>query len=91
MGTNSYLSSIWIILETSWTLRGIMKKSHNRSRFCRLVRNQSIRVVNPVVDKKELTKNTILPYRRRNSLEAQVLEQITEITADRFQVPYGYR
>ena len=29
-----------------------------------------------------------LPYHRRNFLEAQVLEQITEITVDQFQLPY---
>jgi hypothetical protein len=36
MGTNSYLSSIWIALEAGRTLWRIMEKSHNRSRFGRL-------------------------------------------------------
>ena len=89
MGTNSYLSSV--LEASSWTLWRIMKKSHNRSRFCRLKNPMIVNSVKSINGIKPFLEEYILPYRRRNFLEAQVLEQITEITADQFQAPYDYR
>ena len=69
-----------------------MKKSHNRSRFCRLKgkkkkkEKQIDRISKPICEKKKTF--FFIPYHRRNSLEAQELEQIKEITVDQFQVPY---